>query len=121
MLIPSARISLQPIVIALLLIQLIMIILGDFFLFPMAASNEYIAKGEWWRLMTSLLVHVDLQHFLSNSICLFVLGSSIEKQLGHFFFPHYFSFLAFSEIFPLTLLCLMNTFMPGHLVVFSDC
>ena len=30
MLIPSARISLQPITIALLLIQLIMIILGDF-------------------------------------------------------------------------------------------
>ena len=86
MLIPSFRISLQPIVIALLLIQLVMIMLGDFFLFPMAAYNEYIAKGEWWRLITSLLVHVDLQHFLSNSICLFVLGSSIEKQLGHFSF-----------------------------------
>ena len=85
MLIPSARISLQPITIALLLIQLIMIILGDF-LFSMAASNEYIAKGEWWRLLTSLLVHVDLQHFLFNSICLFILGSSIEKQLGHFSF-----------------------------------
>ncbi|HDR7793607.1 TPA: rhomboid family intramembrane serine protease [Bacillus luti] len=86
MLIPSTRISLQPIVIALLLIQLVMITLGDFFLFPMAAYNEYIAKGEWWRLITSLLVHVDLQHFLSNSICLFILGSSIEKQLGHFSF-----------------------------------
>ncbi|MCR6844977.1 rhomboid family intramembrane serine protease [Bacillus sp. IBL03825] len=86
MLIPSARISLQPIVIALLLIQLVMIMSSDFLLFPMASYNEYIAKGEWWRLITSLLVHVDLQHFLSNSICLFVLGSSIEKQLGHFSF-----------------------------------
>ena len=61
----------------------------------MAASNEYIAKGEWWRLITSLLVHVDLQHFLSNSICLFMLGSSIEKQLGTFlsslFFPFWHS------------------------------
>ena len=121
MLIPSARISLQPIVIALLLVQLIMIILGDFFLFPMAASNEYIAKGEWWRLITSLLVHVDLPHFLSNSICLFVLGSSIEKQLGHFSFIIIFSFLAFSEIFSLILLCPMNIFIPGHLVVSSDC
>ena len=35
---------------------------------PLATSNEYIAKGEWWRVITSLLVHVDLQHFLSNSI-----------------------------------------------------
>ena len=87
----------------------------------MAASNEYIAKGEWWRLLTSLLVHVDLQHFLFNSICLFILGSSIEKQLGHFSFIIIFSFLAFSEICPLILLCLMNIFMPGHLVAFSDC
>lgn len=86
MLIPSARISLQPIVISLLLIQFIMIMLGDFFFFPMAAYHEYIANGEWWRLITSLFVHVDLQHFLSNSICLFVLGSSIEKQLGRFSF-----------------------------------
>ncbi|PFJ04681.1 rhomboid family intramembrane serine protease [Bacillus cereus] len=86
MLIRATYISLQPIILSLLLIHLITIMLGDFFLFPMAAYNEYIAKGEWWRLITSLLVHVDLQHFLSNSICLFVLGSSIEKQLGHFSF-----------------------------------
>lgn len=121
MLIPSARISLQPIVITLLLIQLVTIMLGDFLLFPMASYNEYIAKGEWWRLITSLLVHVDLQHFLSNSICLFVLGSSIEKQLGHFSFIIIFSFLEFLEIFLLISLCLLNIFMPGHLVVFSDC
>ncbi|MDH4424593.1 MULTISPECIES: rhomboid family intramembrane serine protease [Bacillus] len=86
MLLRSARIPLQPIIISLLLIQLVMIMFSDFFLFPLAAYNEYIAKGEWWRLITSLLVHVDLQHFLSNSICLFVLGFSIEKQLGHFSF-----------------------------------
>ncbi|MED1919911.1 rhomboid family intramembrane serine protease, partial [Bacillus thuringiensis] len=86
MLIRSTQISLQPTILTLLLIHLVMMILGDFFLFPLAASNEYIAKGEWWRVITSLLVHVDLQHFLSNSIFLFALGSSIEKQLGHFSF-----------------------------------
>ncbi|EOP61976.1 DUF1751 domain-containing protein [Bacillus cereus] len=86
MLIPSTRTLLQPVILSLLLIQLVMIILSDFSLFHMAAYNEYIAKGEWWRVITSLFVHVDLQHFLSNSICLFVLGSSIEKQLGHFSF-----------------------------------
>lgn len=120
MLIPSTRISLQPIIISLLLIQLVMIILSDFSLFHLAAYNEYIAKGEWWRVITSLLVHVDLQHFLSNSICLFVFGSSIEKQLGHFSFIIIFSFLAFSGIFLLILLCLLNIFTPEHLVVFSD-
>ncbi|QWU43266.1 MULTISPECIES: rhomboid family intramembrane serine protease [Bacillus] len=84
--IQSARMLLQPVILSLLLIQLVMVMLGDFSLFPMAAYNEYIAKGEWWRVITSLLVHVDLHHFLSNSICLLVLGSSIEKQLGHFSF-----------------------------------
>ncbi|WP_420685812.1 rhomboid family intramembrane serine protease [Bacillus cereus] len=86
MLIRSTHISLQPTILTLLLIHLVMMILGDFFLLPLAASNEYIAKGKWWRVITSLLVHVDLQHFLSNSIFLFALGFSIEKQLGHFSF-----------------------------------
>ncbi|KFN02116.1 rhomboid family intramembrane serine protease [Bacillus clarus] len=86
MLIPSTRISLQPIVFSLLCIQLIMIILGEFLFSSTAAYNEYIAKGEWWRFITSLFIHVDLQHFLANSICLFILGSSIEKELGHFSF-----------------------------------
>lgn len=86
MLIRPTRISLNPIILSLLLIQLVMMMLDDFFLFPMAANNEHITKGEWWRVITSLLVHVDLQHFLSNSICLFILGSSIEKQLGHISF-----------------------------------
>ncbi|KEK22401.1 rhomboid family intramembrane serine protease [Bacillus gaemokensis] len=76
------RISLQPVVLSLLCLQLIMIILGGFFFSTTAAYNEYIAQGEWWRFITSLFIHVDLQHFLSNSICLFFLGQSIEKQLG---------------------------------------
>lgn len=121
MLIRSTHISLQPTILTLLLIHLVMMILGDFFLLPLAASNEYIAKGEWWRVITSLLVHVDLQHFLSNSIFCFALGSSIEKQLGHFsFFYSIFFSLEFLEIFLLILLCRLNIFTQVHQVVFSD-
>lgn len=120
MLIRSTHISLQPTILTLLLIHLVMMILGDFFLLPLAASNEYIAKGEWWRVITSLLVHVDLQHFLSNSIFLFALGSSIEKQLGHFSFFILFFSLEFLEIFLLILLCRLNIFTQVHQVVFSD-
>ena len=76
------RTTLQPTVLFFLILQLIMIIPGDFFFYHLAAYNEYISKGEYWRLITSLFIHVDFQHFLSNSICLFFLGQSIEKQLG---------------------------------------
>ena len=119
MLIRSTHISLQPTILTLLLIHLVMMILGDFFLLPLAASNEYIAKGEWWRVITSLLVHVDLQHFLSNSIfcLLLVLLSKTTRTL--FFFILFFS-LEFLEIFLLILLCRLNIFTQVHQVVFSD-
>ncbi len=81
------RITLQPVVLSLLCLQLLMIILGDFFFPTLAAYNEYISEGEWWRFITSLFIHVNFQHFLSNSICLFFLGHSIEKQLGSVRFP----------------------------------
>ena len=55
----------------------------------MAASNEYIAKGEWWRLLTSLLVHVDLQHFL---LIVFVYSclALLLKTTRALVFHHYF-------------------------------
>lgn len=81
------RTTLQPIVLFLLCLQLLMMIPGDFFFSNLAAYNEYISEGEWWRLITSLFIHVDFQHFFSNSICLFLLGQSIEKQLGSVRFP----------------------------------
>ncbi|MDM5153059.1 rhomboid family intramembrane serine protease [Bacillus sp. DX1.1] len=80
--IPHIRITLSPVILSLLCLQFIMVVLGDFFFSTTAAYNEYIAKGEWWRFITSLFIHIDLGHFFSNSICLFFLGQSIEKQLG---------------------------------------
>ncbi|PEE40028.1 rhomboid family intramembrane serine protease [Bacillus pseudomycoides] len=85
--IPYMRTTLQPVILSLLFLQLIMMIIGDLFFPTLAAYNECISKGEWWRFITSLFIHVDFQHFLSNSICLFLLGQSIEKQLGSIRFP----------------------------------
>ena len=90
MLIRSTHISLQPTILTLLLIHLVMMILGDFFLLPLAASNEYIAKGEWWRVITSLLVHVDLQHFLSNSIFCLLLVLLSKSNSDTFLFILFF-------------------------------
>lgn len=72
----------HPVILSLLFLQFAMLICGNFLFSTIAAYNEYIAQGEWWRLITSLFIHVDFNHFLSNSICLFILGQSIEKQLG---------------------------------------
>ena len=119
MLIRSTHISLQPTILTLLLIHLVMMILGDFFLLPLAASNEYIAKGEWWRVITSLLVHVDLQHFLSNSIFCLLLVLLSKSNSDTFLFYSIFS-LGISEIFLLILLCRLNIFTQVHQVVFSD-
>ena len=120
MLIRSTHISLQPTILTLLLIHLVMMILGDFFLLPLAASNEYIAKGEWWRVITSLLVHVDLQHFLSNSIFCLLLVLLSKSNSDTFLFLFYFFSLEFLEIFLLILLCRLNIFTQVHQVVSSD-
>lgn len=37
---------------------------------------------EWWRLVTSSFVHIELGHLLGNMIGLWVLGKRIEKLLG---------------------------------------
>ncbi|ABS20601.1 rhomboid family intramembrane serine protease [Bacillus cytotoxicus] len=87
---PYIRISSQPVTFSLLFLQVFMMLLGHFFFSTLAAYNEYISNGEWWRFITSLFLHVDFQHFLSNMICLLILGLSIEKYLGS---------IAFSIIF----------------------
>ncbi|MEH6889073.1 rhomboid family intramembrane serine protease [Bacillus sp. JJ864] len=71
--------SSPPVTTALLFIQLVLLSLGK--LSIGIACNECIAEGEWWRLISSLFVHTTFSHFLSNSICFFALGFSLEKQL----------------------------------------
>ncbi|HDX9578637.1 TPA: rhomboid family intramembrane serine protease [Bacillus pseudomycoides] len=73
--------SFPPVTTALLFLQLTLLLLGNKSLSIGIACNECIAEGEWWRIISSLFVHTTFSHFLSNSICFFALGSSLEKQL----------------------------------------
>ncbi len=45
-----------------------------------------MAKGEWWRLITPLFIHIGMIHFTLNMMALKVIGSQIETILGGMIF-----------------------------------
>ena len=42
-----------------------------------------IAQGEWWRLLTSTLLHGSILHLLFNMYALYWLGPQLERSLGN--------------------------------------
>jgi len=51
-----------------------------------ALFGPLIAAGEYWRLFSSLFLHVGLLHLLFNSFALFIFGPIIENLFGKFRF-----------------------------------
>ena len=47
-----------------------------------AKVNARIDHGEWWRLISSIFVHVGILHLIVNLYALFVLGRLVENGLG---------------------------------------
>jgi membrane associated rhomboid family serine protease len=45
-------------------------------------DNSALAAGEWWRMMTVVLLHAGLTHLLFNMLALFNLGPQIEREVG---------------------------------------
>ena len=45
--------------------------------------SPLVATGEWWRLFTSLFIHVGLVHISLNLFFLFLVGRSFERLAGH--------------------------------------
>ncbi|HEX2177299.1 MAG TPA: rhomboid family intramembrane serine protease [Nocardioidaceae bacterium] len=41
-----------------------------------------VADGQWWRLLTSTFVHVDLLHLFFNMFALWIFGPGLERLLG---------------------------------------
>lgn len=44
-------------------------------------SNLSISAGEWWRIITSVFLHAGFEHFLFNSLSLFLFGTLLESIL----------------------------------------
>ena len=61
-------------------------------------ASKYLVfeKGDYYRALTTNLIHSDLKHLLSNSYMLFFLGLLIYNSFGFFLFP--FLTLAFSIV-----------------------
>lgn len=39
--------------------------------------------GEYYRVLSAMFLHADVQHLFNNMILVFFVGSMIEKELGH--------------------------------------
>lgn len=44
--------------------------------------NVHIADGQWWRLVSSQFVHLDIMHILMNGYGLYLLGPMLERFYG---------------------------------------
>ncbi|MCY8084688.1 rhomboid family intramembrane serine protease [Bacillus inaquosorum] len=44
--------------------------------------NLGVANGEWWRLITPVLLHVGFTHLLFNSMSIFLFAPALERMLG---------------------------------------
>jgi membrane associated rhomboid family serine protease len=47
-----------------------------------AQSNELVARGDWYRIFTPVLVHASVAHILFNMYALYQLGPSVESRVG---------------------------------------
>lgn len=45
-------------------------------------STSAVRGGEWWRLVTSIFVHLDLFHLLFNGLALYYVGFAVERIFG---------------------------------------
>ena len=49
----------------------------------MVLFGPYVADGDYWRLITSGFLHIQIFHVIMNLLALFWLGRMIEPALGH--------------------------------------
>ncbi|HWQ34459.1 MAG TPA: rhomboid family intramembrane serine protease [Blastocatellia bacterium] len=47
-----------------------------------AKTNDLITKGDYFRLVTPIFIHIGLLHLLTNSYALWIVGPQVEKLYG---------------------------------------
>jgi len=51
---------------------------------PFGAKENYlIFSGEYWRFLTPVFLHADIEHLIMNCLSLFVFGRIVEGMYGH--------------------------------------
>ncbi|GGB55569.1 rhomboid family intramembrane serine protease [Virgibacillus dakarensis] len=83
-------IQFYPVVATLVIIHLALWLIIDFLHLPIgirfyqwgAGNNLYIHEGEYWRLLSSILLHHGFMHAIFNSFALVLFGPALEQILG---------------------------------------
>lgn len=44
--------------------------------------HEVLEQGQWYRLLTSMFLHSNIEHIFNNMLVLFFIGSNLELELG---------------------------------------
>jgi len=58
--------------------------LSGFFLITYGSTyNPLIVSGEYWRLLTSSFMHIDIWHIAMNALFIFRFGAIVETVVGH--------------------------------------
>lgn len=47
-----------------------------------AKYNPAIIEGEWWRIITSMFLHIGMLHLIMNMFALYYVGSVVERIFG---------------------------------------
>lgn len=65
------------------LVYVLQLITSDLPIAFLAKSNDLIREGQFWRLLTPVLVHGSLPHILFNMYALLSFGTGLERYFGH--------------------------------------
>ncbi|MCW5877559.1 MAG: rhomboid family intramembrane serine protease [Anaerolineales bacterium] len=60
--------------------------------------NQLILEGQWWRLITPILLHGSVLHLGFNMYALYVLGPEVEHHYGHLTFLVLYLLSGFSGV-----------------------
>jgi rhomboid protease GluP len=47
-----------------------------------AKTNDLLQRGQWFRLVTPIFIHIGLLHIASNSYALWIIGPQVERLYG---------------------------------------
>ncbi|WP_044914182.1 rhomboid family intramembrane serine protease [Butyrivibrio sp. WCE2006] len=58
---------------------------GDSLIESFEQRSDYVLAGvQYYRLITSMFLHADLEHLFNNMLILFFVGANVEHDIGHF-------------------------------------
>lgn len=62
---------------------IVSVLRGDLLYNEGAFSLRYLLQdGQWWRFITSMFLHADMDHLIGNMLMLYMSGELVEKYLG---------------------------------------